>query len=228
MSGHSTAEFFDRKTELTRWTRCYPCGHYSGLGGVLPISYSVDNRLESAIWRAKNERRSRWLNIPLASVLNGFLARHLACIERHWGVIDIITPVPSHSGARGGWDHMKDLLGRVRTWPAPERWDLELLEKVDPSTADSRRRDEPVSGLFKVTPAPRYVTGKKILLIDDTYTTGGTLRSAGVSLLAAGAQAPVVVTIGRQVRNDNYGGHIIADALSRQPLFDISQCAIHQ
>jgi hypothetical protein len=31
--------------------------------------------------------------------------------------VDVITVVPSHATTRGGWDHMKALISKVRTWP---------------------------------------------------------------------------------------------------------------
>lgn len=54
--------------ENRRWPRCYNCNYFDGLDGVLPISYSLQDRLESAIARGKNETTYEWLNRPLASV----------------------------------------------------------------------------------------------------------------------------------------------------------------
>lgn len=208
-----------------RWPRCYPCNNFDGLDGILPISYSLDNRLESAIWRAKSDTTHRWLNVPLACILHTFLSHHLACIERKWGPVDVITVVPSHATARGGWDHMKHLISRVRTWPGNGVWELDLLEKVGLSNADTRR-DRPRADLFQLMPDKGAIEGQRVLLLDDTYTTGGTLRSAGLAVKSAGGH-PVAVTIGRQVRNDQYGAHIVADATNRDPLFDPQRCAIH-
>ena len=67
--------------QVTRWPRCYNCNRYDGLDGVLAISYSTQDRLESAIWRAKNSEAYWWLNLPLASVLHEFLRVHPQCIE---------------------------------------------------------------------------------------------------------------------------------------------------
>lgn len=213
------------QTELRRWPRCFPCNNFDGLDGIVPISYSLHDRLESAIWLAKNNTAYRWLNVPLASILHTFLSRHLECVEDRWGPVDVITVVPSLRSARGGWDHLKDLVGRVPIWPGTGLWELDLLEKVGPSNADSRR-DRPRADLFRVSPDKGAVEGQRVLLLDDTYTTGGTLRSAGLAVMAAGGH-PVAVTIGRQIRNDQFGSHIVADALIRQPLFDPRRCAIH-
>jgi hypothetical protein len=47
--------------------------------------------------------------------------------------------------------------------------------------------------------APRPVTGKAILLLDDTWTSGGTAQSAAVALKRAGARSVAVVVVGRHL-----------------------------
>lgn len=217
--------FPTHQTVVGRWPRCYPCNNFDGLDGFVPISYSIHDRLESVIWRAKNDNAHRWLNAPLASILHTFLSRHLECIEYRWGPVDIITVVPSHAAAREGWDHMKDLISKVPTWPGNGVWEPHLLKKVDLSNANTRR-DRPHANLFQLMPDKGAIEGQRVLLLDDTYTTGGTLRSAGLAVKAAGGH-PIAVSIGRQVRNDQYGAHIVADTLRRDPLFDPRRCAIH-
>ena len=92
----------------------------------------------------------------------------------------------------------------------PTRPPGRVLQKTSPSDADTRR-GEPAQGLF-VTRPDISLRGRRVLLIDDTYTSGSTLRSAGLAVIRAGGR-PVAVTIGRQVRNDTHGSHIVADAL---------------
>lgn len=211
---------------LTRWPRCYNCHHFGGFEGVIPISYSAADGLEAAIWRAKNDPDHRWLNLPLAALLHRFIKAHLACIEETWGRVDIIAPVPSHTRARFGWDHMRYLVDRVKNRPFAERWADGLLEKVDLSTAGTRR-GAAVRGLFRVARGRPAIAGKRVLLIDDTFTSGGTLRSAGLAIEAAGGLLPVALSIGRQVKPDEYGAHIVDDMHRRRPAFDLTLCAVH-
>lgn len=44
----------------------------------------------------------------------------------------------------------------------------------------------------------KEVKGKRILLMDDVYTTGSTLRAAGRNLIEAGAQKIIVLTLARR------------------------------
>ena len=213
--------------KFTRWPTCFDCKDDTVLEGILPISYSIHDKLESAIYRAKNDQAYRWLNIALASVLNEFLRKHLKCIERKWGSINIITIVPSHSGQRHGWDHLAYLIRRVNSWPMPDRWNLELLTKTSTAVAANHRDGKPTSGVFTLTNPEMPLHGKRVLLIDDTFTKGGTLRSAALAIRDAGGSV-VAMPIGRQVRDNDFGSHIICDAFKQVPLFRMDRCAIHQ
>jgi len=47
--------------------------------------------------------------------------------------------------------------------------------------------------------APRPLTGQAVLLLDDTWTSGGTAQSAAVALKRAGARSVAVVVVGRHM-----------------------------
>ncbi len=47
--------------------------------------------------------------------------------------------------------------------------------------------------------APRPLTGASVLLLDDTWTSGGTAQSAAVALKRAGARSVAAVVLGRHV-----------------------------
>jgi hypothetical protein len=51
-------------------------------------------------------------------------------------------------------------------------------------------------GRFRV---PRPLTGAAVLLLDDTWTSGGTAQSAAVALKRAGARSVAVVVLGRHL-----------------------------
>ena len=83
-----------------------------------------------------------------------------------------------------------------------ERWRLpvaRLLERPRPLprqrglTLAQRRRN--VAGAFRAAEAPR-----RVVLVDDVYTTGATVSAAASALRAAGAREVDVVTFARAVR----------------------------
>lgn len=159
---------------------CYPCyiahGSYAhGLAdAVVPIALAVKReQLAHELWHYKYDTdatvRTR-LGIRLAAVLWRFLGLHEPHVAAAVDVpgFDVVTTVP---GTRKRDDEHP--LG-----PTP--------------TAEGRA----------VLPA-RYRTTRalaehpSVLLIDDTWTTGGRAQSAAIALRDAGARRVAVVVIGR-------------------------------
>jgi ComF family protein len=66
------------------------------------------------------------------------------------------------------------------------------------------QRDRNVRGAFRV-PAPEAmsVSGRRVLLVDDVYTTGATVKAATRALLRAGAVGVDVLVFARVVRAAN-------------------------
>jgi len=61
---------------------------------------------------------------------------------------------------------------------------------------DSRARRESVAGAFAVR-HPDSITGRRVLLIDDVFTTGATVSACAAVLKEAGAEEVFVLTIAR-------------------------------
>jgi len=76
------------------------------------------------------------------------------------------------------------------------------------------------------------LSGKSVLLLDDTWATGGHAQAAGYSLATAGAQKVALIVIGRHIRRDyepvQSSGETCGDILDALPAeFDWATCAVH-
>jgi predicted amidophosphoribosyltransferase len=64
---------------------------------------------------------------------------------------------------------------------------------------DARARRESVADVFAVR-HPKLVTGQRVLLVDDVFTTGATVSACAAVLREAGTQDVFVLTLARPVR----------------------------
>ena len=120
--------------------------------------------------------------------------------------VDWIAPVPLHRWRLFGRRFNQSvLLGRVpsRRSGKPLIADLLVRRRNTPSqghlSRSGRRRN--VSGAFALRDRYRgAIAGRRILLIDDVFTTGATVEACSRALCAAGAEAVYVVTLARVVR----------------------------
>jgi predicted amidophosphoribosyltransferase len=61
---------------------------------------------------------------------------------------------------------------------------------------DARARRDSVAGAFDVR-VPKHICGRRVLLIDDVFTTGATVSECAAVLKSAGAADVFVLTIAR-------------------------------
>lgn len=71
------------------------------------------------------------------------------------------------------------------------------------ASLDSRKRSENLKGSFCVK-RPAQVSGKRILLIDDVFTTGASARAAAGELKSVGAAHVSVLTLARVDRRQQF------------------------
>lgn len=76
------------------------------------------------------------------------------------------------------------------------------------------------------------LSGSSVLLLDDTWATGGHAQSAAYALTAAGAEKVALVVIGRHIRPEyepvKGSGETCEDLLDGLPEpFDWGTCAVH-
>jgi hypothetical protein len=182
---------------LTRgFARCYSCARGDlALAAVVPISYSVGGeQLHHALtgYKRLDGEIARRLTVELAAVLWRFLALHEGCVGEAAGVsgFDLVTTVPSGSRERDGPHPLRRIVGDL-VGPTRERY-APLLGR---SPLPVRPR-EVHPGKFEPL---RRLRGERVLLIDDTWTTGASARSAAAALHGAGAGPVAAVVIGRHL-----------------------------
>lgn len=118
--------------------------------------------------------------------------------------IDVIIPVPLHrKRLRERGFNQAELLARVVS-KYYERPVVSALERVKDTRAqfDLPREDrfKNITGAFKVSDS-KSVYNKRILLLDDIYTTGSTIAECSKALRTAGARRIEILTLARAVED---------------------------
>jgi competence protein ComFC len=169
-------------------------------GGDIPFDLSrsvaiYGGVMKEAIHKFKFDGRK-----ALAPRLGRFLATYLRDGDIPANDIDVIVPVPlsAKREKQRGYNQSKLLAEEIRrVYPIPlDDSSLKKIKDVTPQFELSRKeRLKNVRGAFRSSP----MTGKKVLLIDDIYTTGATVREASLALKTAGAKNVYALTLARAV-----------------------------
>lgn len=115
---------------------------------------------------------------------------------------ELIVPVPLHATREHerGFNQALILareLGRLGGLPVEEHC---LVRRVQTEMhrvgMDAKARRQSVAGAFTVRHAD-LIAGKRVLLIDDVFTTGATVSACAAAVKQAGAKAVFVVTLAR-------------------------------
>ena len=140
-------------------------------------------------------RRYRILGKNLAE----FIAEALKKEVGLWWGVDVIVPVPLHRRRRWerGFNQAEVLakeLGRIRRIPVETRA-LKKVKNVPPQTSlEHGERRSNVRDAYRIDDEDR-ICDKIVLLVDDVYTTGSTLRECAAVLKKAGVKDVRAVTV---------------------------------
>ncbi len=180
---------------------------------VTPVALTTPGSgLHRALCRYKSGHPDAWTHARrLAAVLEAVVSRHLSCVAQQ--EVDAALVVPSLGGRRPAPHPMHGVVAQVPSLPPV----LDCLVRGPGPVA--HRRASP-SG-FTCT---RSLGGRRVLLVDDTYTSGAHLQSAGAAAAAAGAIVVGGLVAGRFVRGDTAGEAVLLDWASRNR-WDPSRCA---
>ncbi len=157
---------------------------------------------------------------PVKEMIHNFKYEHKVQLRRPLGILtaqrlqdfaiscapDILIPVPLHNRRlRQRSFNQAVLLAEVlaKYWQLPLcRTNLQRIRWTEPQISlDARERRANVRGAFAVASA-ELLNGKRVILVDDVYTTGSTVAECAKVLRKAGAAAVYVVTTARAA----YGG----------------------
>lgn len=158
------------------------------------LRYREDGVARAAILLAKHGRRLALLK-RLARLLAEEAPTHLPL-----GDWDALVPVPLHWARRWrrGFNQAEVLaraVGRRHRLPVL-RGILSRLRATPPQQGDVEARRRNVRDAFAVTAEP-VVAGRRLLLVDDVFTTGATVDACARVLLRAGAADVGVLTLAR-------------------------------
>lgn len=159
---------------------------------------AYDGVVRTALHRFKFQRRKK-----LADALGVLLVEYLSCTpELRMKEIDCIIPVPLHRRRQRqrGYNQV-ELLAQVigKYHEVPVASVLERIKDTRPQfdlPRDTRLVN--VKGAFKVCNPPA-VYNKRVLLLDDIYTTGSTVSECSKALKIAGARRVEILTLARAV-----------------------------
>jgi hypothetical protein len=181
--------------------RCYQCDLALSQAGklladaVAPIAYAVrGDPLARDLWRYKSDGAGAAESAGrLRGMLAGYLRDHGQSL---WNAAAMVAGpagvavVPSGRGRPGG----HPLVGIVRSCI-----DVPLVGlAVAPAGAAHVRGVDP--GWLSVN-GP--VAGADVLVVDDTWVSGGSAQSAAVALKLAGARRVAIIVIGRHINPDD-------------------------
>jgi ComF family protein len=151
-----------------------------------------DSLMRESIGRFKYKNRREYADFYVQELLR-------TCKEavKSWGV-DLLVPVPLHKSRRKlrGFNQAELIargLGRELGLPVSSELLLRTRKTVAQKELNDQERRANLKNAFQV--AKNKVSPKKILLIDDIYTTGSTIDAAAAVLLDHGAEKVYFLSI---------------------------------
>ncbi len=156
--------------------------------------YTISEDAEATwdvVYRYKYDEEKH-LADDLGRMLVAYLDDHRAELQR----FDVITIVALHIGPRAPrlWDYLQLIVDAAARLDPSWTFATEVITKVEPTGrflgigVEERRviAEGELRGALRV-PDPARVEGKRVLVIDDAYSEGFTMREMARALLQAGA-----------------------------------------
>ncbi|MEU8377859.1 phosphoribosyltransferase [Streptosporangium sp. NPDC048865] len=186
---------------------------------MIPISYAVKGAQHAHGLATYKAARVPSLEVQgnLLDLLMFFVKDHLGCVSEaahvtRWSHVAVVPSTKS----RPGQHPLRTLIGDRMGLP----WvDLSVNPQIPSDTREFR------ADWFKVL--SRDVDGGRVLLIDDTWTTGSRIQSVAYALKQAGAQRAAAVVLGRHANPGWDAWKPVLGAIKDQP-FRLDSCLVHK
>ncbi|WP_157038223.1 MULTISPECIES: ComF family protein [Chelativorans] len=160
---------------------------YRGVAGRMVLSLKFSDRTDLAPWMARWMLRAAVELIPDANIVVPVPLHRRRFFSRRFNQS---AELARAFAKLAGLDYQPSALVRRRI----TRQQVGL---------GAREREENVRGAFVVPPAAeRILTGKRVILIDDVFTTGATVAAATRALKRGGAGEVDVLTFARALKED--------------------------
>ena len=176
---------------------CHDCREHEFVFECARSVGTFDGALRQAIHALKYKRY-----VVIADPLGELMARHFPSTHLA-GQIDVVVPIPIHRSRliERGFNQAEELsrkfCRRCRLALEPDALEKpeETRHQVD---LPKDKRAQNLRDAFKVKSAYK-IRGKRVLLVDDVFTTGSTLDEAAKILMNAGAKSVCAYTLARSV-----------------------------
>ena len=182
---------------LPRWSAvCADCREHPPLFRKLRAVAFYEPTLREAIHLMKYEKK-QVISKHLIQLLQAHLPEDLTSTG-----YDFLLPIPLHTNRlrQRGFNQAEQIAqGVAQVWGVPVRTDilLRVRDTVPLSSLESHEeRMKNIAGAFEVR-SPDSIQGRKILLIDDIFTTGTTIDEALKALQIANPDYVDVLTLTR-------------------------------
>ena len=115
---------------------------------------------------------------------------------------DVLIPVPIHKDRmkKRGYNQSeliaKDLVYKIKNIKLHNRVLIKTKNIVAQSSLNKKQREYNIKGVYKIKNAERIVN-KKVVLLDDIFTTGSTVNECAKILKEAGCKEVGIVTIAK-------------------------------
>jgi competence protein ComFC len=131
--------------------------------------------------------------------LGDLLAESLGNEEDLWEGVDAVVPVPLHprKEKKRGFNQAQVLAKRLAKHKSLSLLEHRLIKVANipaQTSLEAEEREKNVRGAFRIKKA-RDLEKRIVLLVDDVYTTGSTLRECSLVLKKAGATEVRAVTV---------------------------------